>query len=171
MNTMTHNVHSNGCATLRAKSNTPTTCVVSVPLAAIQAAAHAVRIRGDTALHTSDSASKVHNNALHQQCNMQHQISNAASQYDLKVTAGAGNHAGRQHAFGQPRSWDCMSASADDDSAAAGAQANAAAATQPRSVSRYINRTAAKITTQPSTSTAEVDQSVNPDWIRIERRQ
>jgi hypothetical protein len=66
MNTITLNVHSNSCATLRAKPNASTTYMVTVPCAAIQTAAFAVRIRGDTALHTSDSATKVHENALHQ---------------------------------------------------------------------------------------------------------
>lgn len=149
MNTITHIVHSNSCATLRAKSNAPTTCVVSVPLAAIQAAAYAVRIRGDTALHTSDSATQNHDDvtdALHQQC---------SDAIQLKGRHRCRGNASRQLASGQPRSWDCMSASAaDDGSAAAGAHANAAA-TQPRSASMYINRTAAKITAQPSTSTAQ----------------
>ena len=146
MNTITHIVHSNSCATLRAKSTTPTTCVVGVPLAAIQAAAYAMRIGRDTALHTSDSATQVHDDALHQQC---------SDAIQLKGRHRCRGNASRQLASGQPRSWDCMSASAaDDGSAAAGAHANAAA-TQPRSASMYNNRTAAKITAQPSTSTAQ----------------
>jgi hypothetical protein len=147
MNTITHIVHSNSCATLRAKSNTPTTYSVRVPLAAIQAAACAVRIRGDTALHTSDSdTTNVHDNALPQQC---------SDAIELKGRC-------RCRGIMQADSWHPANR-ADGiacrhlllTTAAQQLGLANAAATQPRSASRYINRTAAKITAQPSTSSAQ----------------
>ncbi len=137
-------------------------------MAAIQAAAYAMRIGGDTALHTSDSATQVHDDTLHQQRSDAIQLKDGSAAAGAHANAAAtrpsdamqlndGSAAAGAHANAaatQPS--DALQL--NDGSAAAGAHANAAA-TQPRSASRYtskyINRTAAKITTQPSTSTAQ----------------
>ena len=89
-----------------------------------------------------------------------HYISMAAARFELKFAAYAEGSC-KPTAGIRPTAklglqvGICRSASAANDGiTAAGAHAHAAA-TQPRSASRYINRTAAKITAQPSTSSAQ----------------
>ena len=78
------------------------------------------------------------------------------------------DHAGRQLASGQPRRWDCMSASAaDDGSAAAGPRERCSHAAE---VGLQVHQQdCGKNNGSTVDVICSVDQSANQYWIQIER--